>query len=421
MAGEIALTATLHRTAYQTMAVPQQAFVLLEAVPTQASTPGAAQQVNFCLALDRSGSMAGEKMANMKAAAKTVVDRLGPQDTISIVIFDEKAETQVASQAVTDREAVKRRIEAIQERGGTKMSVGMDAALNELQRGAIPGRVSRLLLLTDGQTWEDLLQCESLAEKARAMGIPLSVLGLGVGEQSNWDPRFLENLAQRSGGEWYAVDQPDKVSAVFNSTLAAMQGTAVSNAQLTLSLAAEVQPRTVWRVTPISRLDHRAVAERDVQVFLGDVQYGAGQSVLADVLLPQRAAGAYRLIQADITYDVPAANLTGQKVSTDVVINYTTDASVSNQINPKVMNIAERVQVHKLQTQALDEAASGQKQNATKRLRAAATRLLELGEQEMAQNALNQAQQIEQSGAMDPAAAQRMRYQTKRLTENVSP
>ena len=55
------------------------------------------------------------------------------------------------------------------------------------------------------------------------------------------------------------------------------------------------------------------------------------------------------------------------------------------------MNIVERVVAHKLQTHALDEAAAEDEQRATQRLRAAATRLLELGEMEMAQQAELQA------------------------------
>ncbi len=54
---------------------------------------------------------------------------------------------------------------------------------------------------------------------------------------------------------------------------------------------------------------------------------------------------------------------------------------------------------------------------ATQRLRAAATRLLALGEVELAEQAEQQAQKIEQGGQLDQAAAQKMRYATKRLTE----
>jgi Ca-activated chloride channel family protein len=294
-----------------------------------------------------------------------------------------------------------------------------------------------MLLLTDGQTWEDQETCRQLADQFRAAGIPIYVLGLGVGAESNWDPLLLEDLAQRSGGEWTAIDAPQQASAVFEKTLQDMQGTAVTNAFLTMRLVKEVTPRAVWRVTPlISRLDHQlpggsqvtegaqhsgsaqAVSLNDVQVFLGDIQHGTGQSVLAEVLLPVRPAGVYRFIQADITYDVPGAGLTDQRVSVDLTFPFTDDADQASQTEARLMNIIERVVAHRLQTQALDEAAAGNAAKATQKLRAAATRLLELGELELADQANQQAQQIEQSGQIDQAAAQKMRYATKRLTES---
>ena len=415
MPGEINLTTTLHRQAYQTMPTPQQAYLLLDAMPT-AVAPGLGSQVlNFSLVLDRSGSMAGEKLRNLKDAAKLVVESLSSQDLLSIVIFDETADVVVPAAPIQDREALKRQIDTIEERGGTKMSSGMEAGLGELQRGLSHDCVNRMLLLTDGRTWEDTAQCQQLADQSRAAGIPLSVLGFAEGD---WDPAFLEDLAQRSGGDWIALDSPEKVSAVFENTVREMQGTAVTNASLTMRLVEGVQPRTVWRVTPmISRLGHREVSTRDIQVFLGDIQHGAGQSILAEVLLPSRQPGTYRLIHADIIYDVPGTGLTQQRVEANIVVMYTDDAAQANQLNPRVMNIVERVVAHKLQTQALDEAAAGDAQRATQRLRAAATRLLELGEMEMAQQAELQAQHLEQSGQVDQAAAQQMRYKTKKLTQ----
>lgn len=418
MSGEITLTATLHRPVYQAMPTSQQAYLLLEATPTAAAPGTSSQPVNFSLVLDRSGSMAGEKLRHLKSAAKLVVHCLGPKDVLSIVVFDDTADVIVPAGPVQDRDALKRKIDMVDERGGTHMSTGMSSGLQELQRGLSPGLVSRMLLLTDGQTWEDQPQCEELAEECRLAGIPINVLGLGVGEEGNWDPRFLESLAERSGGDWTVVDAPEKVSAVFESTLQSMQGTAVTKASLTMRLIEGVSPRNVWRVIPlISRLGHHSVSQSDVQTFLGDIQHGIGQSVLAELLWPSKQVGTYRFVQADVTYDVPATGLTRQKANVDVVVTFTDDADKPNQTDPRLMNIIERVVAHKLQTQALDEAAMGDIQKATKRLRAAATRLLDLGEEEMARDANQQAQQIERAGQIDPAAAQKMRYATKKLTQ----
>ena len=79
MAGEIEIVVSLHRPAYRAMPTPQQVYVLLEAKPS-AATPGSDKKpVNFSLVLDRSGSMAGEKLRYMKEAAKHLVDRLGDE------------------------------------------------------------------------------------------------------------------------------------------------------------------------------------------------------------------------------------------------------------------------------------------------------------------------------------------------------
>jgi Ca-activated chloride channel family protein len=323
---------------------------------------------------------------------------------------------------VDDREAIKWKIDSIQERGGTHMSTGMKLGLAELQRGQSANRVSSMLLLTDGQTWEDKDDCREIGDQSRLVGIPIYVLGMGVGAESDWDPQLLEDIAQRAGGEWEIVDSPDKVGKVFESTLRTMQGTAVTNAHLTMRVVSGLSPRSVWRVTPlISRLGHQTVSTHDVQVFLGDIQHGVGQSILTDILIPPRDIGDFRMIQADITYDVPGNGLSEQRSSLEIIFSFTDNPSLANQLDGRVMNVVERVLAHKLQTQALDEAAVGDAARATQRLRAAATRLLELGESELAEQANQQANQIEKSGKVELEAAQKMRYATKRLMENDQP
>jgi Ca-activated chloride channel family protein len=420
MTGELSLIATPHRPVYPALSTPQQAYVLIEVLPQSMAPARNAQPVNLCLVLDRSGSMSGAKLRAMKDAAKRVVDRLSPQDMLSVVVFDDAspADLVVPGGAVEDRDAIKRKIDSIEERGGTHMSTGMRLGLQELIRTRDPQRVSTMLLLTDGQTWEDEADCRALAEQGRAAGVPIHVLGLGVGDSGNWDPKLLEDLALLSGGEWMPVETPEQIGAAFENTLFAMQGAVATHAQMILRFVQGMTARAVWRVTPlISRLDPQAVTVNDVQVFLGDIQQGIGQAVLADLVLPPRTAGAYRLVQADVSYDVPGSGLTSQKTMVDLVLSFVDDASRAGQFNERMMNLIERVIAHKLQTQALDEAAAGHSARATQRLRAAATRLLELGEMEMAQQTSQQAEQLEQTGQMDLAAAQRMRYATKRLTE----
>ncbi len=418
MSSNLEFTATCHRPFYPVMASPQQAYVLFKARPAAPGGGENAAPINYCLVLDRSGSMAGEKLRKMKEAALLVVDRLRPVDLLSVVIFDdvEPAELVISAEAKQDRERLKQKIGMIEERGGTHMSTGMRLGLAELKRNQRTGYVSSMLLLTDGQTWEDEQVCRELADQCRTAGIPIYAMGLGIGGENNWDPRLLEDLAQRSGGEWLVIETPAQAGDVFEKILKAGWNMAMTNVRMTMRLVQGVAPRSVWRVTPlISRLDHHEVAEHDVQIFLGDLQSGIGQSVLAEIVLPPRPAGTYRMAQADITYNIAGSEQTDLKEALDLVVTYTEDAAKTDQMDGEVMNIIERVVAHKLQTKALDEADMGEIVHATQRLRAAATRLLDLGEVELAQAAEQQAQQIEQDGRVDLAAAQKMRYATKRL------
>ena len=71
------------------------------------------------------------------------------------------------------------------------------------------------------------------------------------------------------------------------------------------------------------------------------------------------------------------------------------------------MNIVEKVTAFKLQTRALEEAKMGNVAGTSQKLRAAATRLLDLGEDELAESALEEAENLEKSGQMSSHAVHR--------------
>ena len=67
---------------------------------------------NLCLLLDRSGSMDGKKIENLKEAVKRVVDSLGEKDRISVVIFDDEVEALLANQRRQIRPRLRTRLTA---------------------------------------------------------------------------------------------------------------------------------------------------------------------------------------------------------------------------------------------------------------------------------------------------------------------
>jgi len=417
MPGEVQLAVQTNKTMFPATGGQQLVYVLIEAMPTGAIA-NVQMPLNFGLVLDHSGSMSGRKLTNLKEAAKLAIDRMGPQDLASVVIFDDKVKVIAPSQPVTDSTGLKRQIEPIRDGGGTEMSRGMRKGLEELRKGLGSDRVSRMLLLTDGETFGDEDVCRRLAAEAGGQNVAIAALGLG----EEWNEQLLDDIAQASGGtsDFIPESQPAAILHTFEQHVRAAQATVVQNAEMILRLIPGVMPRAVWRVTPlIAKLGHRALSDRDVQITLGDMDREQGQSVLVEMLIPPRRPGTYRIAQAEVSYDVAATGVVGEKAKTDVILDFTADPAQATQTNPYVMSIIEKVTAHKLQTRALDEAAMGNIAGATQKLRAAATRLLALGEEELAQTAREEAERLEHGEGLSARGTKKLRYETRKLTQKL--
>src|SRR5215216_8142287 len=85
----LTLTCTWGRAPLPASAGPQAAYLLVE---TLAAAATETVPLNFCLVLDRSGSMQGAKLTALKEATRRVIDTLTPQDIVSIVLFDDQTE-----------------------------------------------------------------------------------------------------------------------------------------------------------------------------------------------------------------------------------------------------------------------------------------------------------------------------------------
>jgi Ca-activated chloride channel family protein len=201
-----------------------------------------------------------------------------------------------------------------------------------------------------------------------------------------------------------------------------MQDTVVQNAQMVLRLANGVTPRQVWQVLPmISNLGYRPLSDRDVQVSLGELEKAQPRSMLVEMLIGARPAGRYRIAQAEVSYDVPGLNLVGEKVKADILLDITADAAQTKQYDAEVMNIVEKVTAFKLQTRALEDAKMGDVAGASQKLRAAATRLLQMGEEDLAQSAMEEAENLEKTGQMSARGTKKLRYETRKLTQRLNP
>jgi Ca-activated chloride channel family protein len=353
--------------------------------------------------------MKGEKIERVRQAVSMAIDLLDAQDIASIVIFDHRTEVLVPAAPVTDRRAIKERVARIRDAGGTRIAPAVDRALREIDRDR-SGAIRRLVLLTDGQT-ENENECLLRADDAGRLGVPITALGVG----QDWNEDLLIEMANRSGGTADYIARPDEITEYFRNTVQKAQSVAVQNAILNLRLVQGITPRAVWQVLPlISNLGYRPLSDREVSVPLGELETGAGRTLLVELLVDQRPAGTYRIGQAEVSYDVPALGRSGEKNRVDVLLTFTNDPQQLQQVHPGVMNVVEKVSAFKLQTRALQDLAQGDVAGATQKLKSAVTRLLNQGELELAQTMQQEIKNLEQSGQLSSEGQKTIKFQGRK-------
>ncbi|HET6262740.1 MAG TPA: VWA domain-containing protein [Chloroflexia bacterium] len=337
-------------------------------------------------------------------------------DRVSLVAFADRADVLLRGVSGSDSKQVLEAIAALgsaQLGDNTEISAGLEAGLTEIYRGQTAGMVNRALILTDGFT-RDPKKVLSLAKGARNVGIAVSTLGIG----SEFNEKLLVEVADASLGNAYFARTPQDIPPAFGQELAAVQAVTLRDVQVDLKLSAGVELRRAYRVRPaISVANDARKGGRDKSIPLGDLDPANPPALLAELLVPTQQGGTFRVAQVSTTH----AGASGERVAgaiTDVVLKYSMSKAREEQ-NPVVMNTVERVMAYVLQTRALDDMELGNTAAATQKLRAAATRLLSVGEANLAEAVEAEAARVEQSGQVSPENAKELRYATRKLTQRL--
>ncbi|MGD0671609.1 MAG: VWA domain-containing protein [Candidatus Binatus sp.] len=340
-------------------------YVLLEAVARGAGGGGRVP-LNLGVVIDRSGSMYDERRLEFVVeAVKFLADNLSDQDKVSIVAFADKAKVIITPEAARDKSAIKRAIDDIdllEIGGGTQMALGMRAAIDEVKKNLSPDRLNRVLVLTDGQTYEETA-CIDLVEKNRDQ-ISFSTMGVGV----EFNEKLLQRVSQDSNGKYHFIGDPAEIPNIFEDELQGLRSVSLRNGRIEVTLSQGVQVREAFRASPeIYVLGTPLVGEdRKISYEIGDLQAGVPGSVLLTLVLPPRKPGPVRILQSTFHYEVPGA--AESTVACDLAVDYTLDRTLTSKRNGRVMNLVDQVSIAKLQAKAEEELKAGNVDRATRLL-----------------------------------------------------
>lgn len=188
--------------------------------------------VDVALVIDRSGSMAGDRLQAALAAAQSMVEALPRESRVAVVAYDNAVRTHapLTTLSADGRSALHAALAQIDVGGSTALADGWRAGVDQLQRSeplttALErGRPRRVVLLSDGHANVGECRADVLAVWARSAaneGITTTTVGIGSG----YDEDLLRAMAMAGSGNTWYVPGSQHVSEVLGHELEALRST----------------------------------------------------------------------------------------------------------------------------------------------------------------------------------------------------
>lgn len=278
-----------------------------------------AQPVQLVLVIDRSGSMAGEKIARARAAALDFVDLLKPDDQLAVVTFgSDTTELPLLTADENGKSQMRDFIRQLTESGGTNISGGLERAA-ALLKAAPPSGVRRVVLMSDGQPTEGRTNIEELVKLAVSIhedSMAVSALGIGY----DFNAALMQRLAERGGGFYAYLNDAGKLNDVLKLELAQARGAVARNVALRIRLTGGAELVQVAG----REVEHTA---NGVVVSLPDFAPGQSAQAFIEVKLPPGTVAM--TASATLEYVEPTSGTAQTSEAALLSANTTTDEIAS--------------------------------------------------------------------------------------------
>src|SRR5260370_32425236 len=351
MAAKIHIERMMYRNSIAVPGESAASYALVKLIPSGEGPKPLG--LDLALVLDVSGSMYEEdgtgrsRLTRVQEAALAGINKLRPDDTLSVIAFAHNAQVVLPSTSLAQRTKIDEIIDRVDmydvDPGGTCMDQGIALGMAEVEKNKTAGRLSQIVVVTDGEPSGEQL-CRQLAEQAVPKNIHFTVMGIGT----EWNAGLLKDLARLAEGKWYYIDvnQAQETERIFLEEFEHLASAAFSNVQIHLWPVKDVRVKRVRQVVPeIKELPLTEPEERYLAVSVGTLERDKTSRYILDLSLPRRPDGNYVLLQMEVRYELGG----GRPESTGKVrmqIQYT--EAGQGYINAEVAKHIDEIQIYEL-------------------------------------------------------------------------
>jgi Ca-activated chloride channel family protein len=319
--------------------------VMLELAAPAAEAAAKRPPLNLALVLDRSGSMAGEKLWYAKRAVSWLLTRLEPTDRVAIVAFDDDA-LLAAPLAPAELGLATDAVGEIGPGNMTNLSGGWLKGIEELRR-APEDEPRKLIVLSDGMANVGITKPGALVSLAGSVaneGIGTTTIGYGA----DFDEDLLTALADAGGGNAHYAKTAESAPAIFAQEFDGLTRLVAQNVSVEILPAAEVEVLTVLNDYP------QLPVPGGVQIALGDAYAGETRRVVLSLHIPELAElGVAKVADLVVRYVSVGDGVNEHVLTVPVAVNLVS----SDEAAASAPDLAVTEQVHLLRAaRARDEA-----------------------------------------------------------------
>ncbi len=408
----ITIQLSASETELQLLANEDRLVYLLIDISADPSLTLSAPRLNLGLVVDRSTSMGGPRIGQVKKALNLVIDDLTDQDAVSLVTFSDRAEVVFPAGPITNPVLLRSKVGQVLTGGGTEILQGLAQALLEMVKSQSSSDINHLFLLTDGHTYGDEDECIALVNEAAKRGIEVTAFGIG----HSWNDVFLDALTAPSAGAAVYLESPEQIVRYLREHIDALYRTFAKDVKLWIELPGRVSIRAVHRLSPFP-----VPIPSEARVMpLGNLQYNEPISVLVELVLrPQVTRRPIRL-QIGASAKIISRGRETERFYRGLEIKSVENPSPANP-PPAVIRAARKVNLYRMSEQARQEAEMGETERASQRMERLGAQLLGDGHSALAEAAFREAENVARTGRLSAEGHKQLKYGTRTLANDHLP
>jgi Ca-activated chloride channel family protein len=396
------------RNALNRLDDPQLIYALIELdvfidLPKDETT----SPINLTIVLDCSTSMQGPRLDRIKTTAIELIRQLRPQDFVSVVLFNDRAEVLISAGPRPPLHAAEAKIRMMQARGGTEMFQGLKTGFLEARRYLNAKYTNHIFLITDGHTYGDESACLAIADQAAKAGIIISTLGIG----SEWNDEFLDEISKKTGGSSVYVSQPKDIESFLKEKMDGLGKSYVERVCLDFRLIPGVKLNYAFRLNP-----ELGPLETTPPIQLGGIPYKSRQRILLEFLVDPIRSNVSRLILAEghFSFDIPTYSSHQYRIPFTLMRNIIDDHTMDPPPHT-IVDAMSKLTLYRMQEKVREDVEIGELESAAQSLQNIATHLLSQGNIDLAKTALLEVNNLRHQQRLSQEGEKQIKYGTRAL------